>query len=908
MYATPSANQPWFAFSVNGSADSFGVYAFSGREERNEPYSFDIELVSRHAHLDTNSFLGKEGLLTVRDRSGGSRLVHGSILRMRLLHTANVFTHYSCELVPRFRFLEMTRDHKIYQRLTVRQIIESVLRKQRFAADSYAFHLHGAYPQREYCVQYGESDLHFISRLCEEEGIHFFFEHEERAERLCFSDMPGGKAVSGENSLRYFQGSGQIADTAVVSRLSLRCRVNSDQITLREWDFTHPSVDLTGTDREPDIRKAPIPARMHLETYQFPHIYETRGEGARHASIQLLRRLTYHEWIKAESDVSRFLPGFVFSLHSHPNDRVNRQWAVTSVAHEGRQPGVLEHEAPDDRGLEYKAVLTAVPASVRFVPEIRHPKVRIGGLQSAVVTGPAGEEVYCDKYGRVKVRFHWDREGKNDENTTCWVRVADRHAGAGFGTVHVPRIGQEVMVEFMEGDPDRPVITGRVYNAGLMPPYNLPGQKSLSGIQSREFQADRRNQLIMDDTQNEIQAQLSSDHSLSQLNLGYLTRIEHIQGRKDFRGEGYELRSDDWGVIRAARGMYLSTDARADAKAHHKDMSERIDALKRAVEAHEETTRSAEKSEAQDRETDGELVVHGLRIQADEVRGPGVKYQELSAPHIVLASPAGVEMSAATTAHVVTSRDTAVTSERHCSVSAGGSFLAASMDKVRLFASSLGMRFMAAKGKVRIRAHSDALDAIAEKVAAIISVSGGIRVSAPKSIMLSAGGSYLRISGTGIEHGTGGGFTVHAASHNLLGPRSKSGLTPDLPEADGDLEDPPRLLKFVMRHTPGGASLRHEKYIVYRDGEEFDQGYTDENGLFSFQYDPEHLEYDIEMCNGHQFHIRIAETHSEGREGLKERLARDGFRTFNPSDTLSEEEFIFADWEALYGEQSGNGG
>jgi type VI secretion system secreted protein VgrG len=300
-----------------------------------------------------------------------------------------------------------------------------------------------------------------------------------------------------------------------------------------------------------------------------------------------------------------------------------------------------------------------------------------------------------------------------------------------------------------------------------------------------------------------------------------------------------------------------------------------------------------------------EVLVEYMESDADEVRGPGVKYQELSAPHIVLASPAGVEMTAGTSAHIAAFRDTAVTSERHCSVSAGGDFLVASMDKVRLFASSLGMRFMAARGKVRVRAHTDALDAIAEKVASIISVGGGIRVSSPKSITLSAGGSYLRISGAGVEHGTGGGFTVHAASHDLLGPRAKEWLAPSLPEVEDELEDPPTLVKIRLSHGPGHPALADEPYRILVDGEELERGLTDKTGLFTWEYDPRYPEFDIEMVNGHRFHIKVVETHAAGEEGWKQRLARDGFRTYIDTDAMPAEEYLVGSWRSLYGRESG---
>lgn len=573
----------------------------------------------------------------------------------------------------------------------------------------------------------------------------------------------------------------------MISRLSMQHTINSNASAYREWNFERPMLNLQATDFEPDHVKAPNARGLSLEHYEFPHLYQLQKPGDRYVKLQLLRQLTFRRWIDCEADVSRFLPGFTFTVHSHPRPEVNADWWVTQVRHEGKQPGVLEHEAPVERGIDYRSFAIAIPSRTRYVPAIRHRKQRVEGLQSAIVTGPAGEEVFCDPYGRVKVQFHWDREGKNDENSSCWVRVADTWAGQNFGFIQVPRIGQEVLVEYMEGDPDRPVITGRVYNKLKMPPWELPAQKKLSGIQSREFQARRRNQLVFDDTKNEIQAQVSCDHELSQINLGYITRINHLVGRRDFRGEGFDVRTDAWAALRAARGMYFSTSVRDKAAKHHKDMPETVEQLDKAVAQHEHTVTRAETHQAQDEKVDGDLAVQAIRRQAGHVKGNGEPHCELMRPHILLSSPAGIEMAAAGSVHVHTKENTAVSAEGHMSVSADKSFLAVALDKVRLFADNLGMRLFAGKGKLEIQAQSDAIDIIAEKVARIISAKGPIRFSSPKEILFTAGGSYMRINGKGIEKGTKGLWHVRSASQVMTGPASMDYLVPTWEKAPLDL-------------------------------------------------------------------------------------------------------------------------
>ena len=828
MAQMPAANASWFNFTAQSG--DFGVYAFSGFEEVCKPYEFSIELVSRSANVDLTALLGTPACLSIADRSGGERLVHGLIREMEQLHTANRFTHYRCSLVPRLWFLGQIRDHRIFQNLSVVEIIQQILKEQGFTADGSSFKLSCSYEPREYCVQYGETDLHFITRLCEEEGIYFYFEHNRDSHCLCFCDREGGPKIPGQSDLRFFPGSGQRSDTAVINRLTLHEQVNSNAAAYREWNFRKPRLDLEVRDKEEDKQAAPAPPGMLLEQYAYPHLYQLRKPGERYAKLRLARQLTFRQWIDCTSDVARFLPSYTFSMHDHPREALNAGWWVISVRHEGQQPGVLEHEAPDGRGLHYASRVTAIPEMTRFIPALEHPKNLIEGLQSAIVTGPEGEEIYPDEYGRVKVQFHWDREGQYNENTTCWVRVADSWAGEDFGFIQVPRIGQEVIVEYMESDPDRPVITGRVYNTLKMPPWNLPEQKTLSGIQSREFHAGRRNQLVLDDTQNAIQAQLSSDHQLSQLNLGYITRINHHDGRCDFRGEGFELRTDGWGVIRAAKGMYIGTEARLSAQRHQKDILEATNFLQGAVEQHAQATNLAENHNAQHEKTDGDATVKKLRAQAEEIRGQGKAHEELSKAHLLLSSPTGTALTTAGSTHVHSAEHIAATSGEHISLNAGRSFLATALDKVSVFAHRLGMRLFAAKGKVEIQAQSDDLDIIAEKVINLISTQKSIRLTAAEEILLNAGGSYLRINSSGIEQGTKNSWKVYAASRSMQGPQEMNMPLPDLPSGAARFNE-----EFCLRDEISGDPIANMRYKLHFADGSVVSGTTGEDGRIPLQ-------------------------------------------------------------------------
>jgi type VI secretion system secreted protein VgrG len=275
MLHAPSAL--WFIFTVRASSTSgFSVYSFSGTEEVCKPYEFSVELVSRSANVDMTALLGAPACLSIVDKSGGTRLTHGLIRQMEQLHTANRFTHYRCLLVPRLWFLGQIRDQRIFRNLSVVEIIRKILHERGFPAEAYVFKLFFSYEPREYRVQYGETDLRFITRLCEEEGIHFYFEHTASSHTLCFSDREGGPKIPGESNLRFYPGSGALPDTAVISRLSLRSTVNTNAAMYREWNFQRPRLDLEVRDREPDGEKAPVPPGMNLEQYRYPHLYGLR--------------------------------------------------------------------------------------------------------------------------------------------------------------------------------------------------------------------------------------------------------------------------------------------------------------------------------------------------------------------------------------------------------------------------------------------------------------------------------------------------------------------------------------------------------------------------------------------------------------------------------------------------------
>src|SRR4030042_3357997 len=259
-------------------------------------------------------------------------------------------------------------------------------------------------------------------------------------------------------------------------------RVYSGKITQRDFNFEKPSLDLKSEEQDKSNQK--------LEVYDYPGKYLDQGRGKKLTQIRLEESIMYKEKAEGQSSCIRFIPGFKFKLKDHERNNLNQEYLLIELIHNGTQPQSLEERSDTEEGTSYSNDFMGIPSSVTFRPEKQTPKTIVEGMQTAWVTGPKGEEIYPDEYGRVKVQFHWDREGKKDDKTTCWLRVAQFWAGKGWGSVFIPRVGDEVLVDFLEGDPDKPIVVGSVYNGDAKPLYSLPNDKTRSTIKTKSYPND----------------------------------------------------------------------------------------------------------------------------------------------------------------------------------------------------------------------------------------------------------------------------------------------------------------------------------------------------------------------------------------------------------------------------------
>ncbi|WP_437669530.1 type VI secretion system Vgr family protein [Sorangium sp. So ce131] len=461
-------------FQVDGLDHELRVTRFEGREAISELFHFDVLVASQEKDIAFEDVVGKTALLTWRIGEQ-PRHVHGVVASFEQGDEGKRLTAYHATVVPDVSRLKHRRNSRIFQALSTPEIIEKVLKTAGIPGSGYRFALSGGYRAREYCVQYRESDFAFMSRLLEEEGISYFFEHDEDGHVLVFADGPSAHGpIAGESTVVFRPPLGALFQGEHVSRFRYAERVRSGKVTLRDYNFKKPGLSLE--------TKAEADADDDLELYDYPGDYDTPGAGSSIARIRLEQIQTSRKTGSGESVCPRFLPGQRFTLADHGRDGFNRDYLIVSVHHHGHEPG-LDSGSEDDAP-RYGNRFQVVPAEVPFRPPSVTPWPTIKGIQTAIVVGPPNEEVFTDEHGRIKVQFHWDREGKRDSQSSCWIRVSQIWAGSAWGAVFLPRIGHEVVVDFLEGDPDRPLVVGSVYHGTNVPPYALPAERTKSTIKS----------------------------------------------------------------------------------------------------------------------------------------------------------------------------------------------------------------------------------------------------------------------------------------------------------------------------------------------------------------------------------------------------------------------------------------
>jgi type VI secretion system secreted protein VgrG len=498
-----------FELQIPFVRNDFKVLAFEGTEAISTLYAIHIELVSENPNFDLESLLSQPAFLQFGLNGEG---LHGRIENVRVGEPGKRLTRYELTLVPALHYLQFSHNQRIFQNLTVPQIVAQVLKGHGIQSNAYCFKVN-THTKREYCTQYGESDFEFVQRLCSEDGISWHHRHDQDGHLLVFTDHQSYFLILGDTP--YQQDSGMVADHPVVSQFSQCFSTRTSKVSGRNYTFKRPNL----------LQESQFTAKFSptLEDYRYPLLMDNREHGKVLAKQALERHRGDYRLAEGKSDQPILRSGYFFKLTEHPRQKCNDFWLLLSVTHTGKQPQSLEETITRDAKPEdgftqgYRNAFSATPWDVFYRPPLVMRK-RLLVSQTARVTGPAGEEIFCDEFGRVKVKFFWDRAELNSDKSSCWLRVSSSWAGQYFGAVTLPRVGMEVIVTYREGNPDLPLITGCVPNALTPAPHPLPANKTKTVLRSQSSpRTGGYNELMIEDRAGLEKIYLRAQRDLEQL-------------------------------------------------------------------------------------------------------------------------------------------------------------------------------------------------------------------------------------------------------------------------------------------------------------------------------------------------------------------------------------------------------
>ncbi|SUB52171.1 type VI secretion system tip protein TssI/VgrG [Pasteurella testudinis] len=470
---------------------TFQVLEFAHQERYNSLYELDVLVTSKEAALDLSAVLDNRASFKIWTNGEVQRQIHGMVTAVEQGDSGFHQSYYRLQLAPDMWRMRLRRNSRIFQAKTPVDIVEQLLKEHGIS--QYAFMLRQAHPAREFCVQYQESDFDFVQRLVAEEGIYYYFEQQESGTTLVLSDDAQTLDNSKALSLPYNLNKGAQLQAQSISTFSRSERVRPSHVQLKDYTFKNPNWTAQFSQQAQDIQHQ----RSVYEHYDFPGRFKdsSQGEAFTRYRLESLRNDAHEGWGKSNSGAIQ--PGVLLALTAHPNPHLNTYWQPVAVKYNGQQPQAAEQEAGDGA--------TTLHTEFSFVPRhqtwrpLQQVKPRVDGPQIAMVVGPKGEEIYCDNFGRIRLQFLWDRDGQSDDHSSCWIRVTQPWAGKGWGMLAIPRVGQEVVVDFLDGDPDQPIVTGRTYHATNMPPGALPANKTQMHLDSQTYKGGGYNGILMED-------------------------------------------------------------------------------------------------------------------------------------------------------------------------------------------------------------------------------------------------------------------------------------------------------------------------------------------------------------------------------------------------------------------------
>lgn len=729
-------------------------------ESLSRDFEFTVEILSDNATLELKALQGKLLCVELVRQDGSLRYFTGYCFAFRLKKADGAIAFYEAKLGPWFKYLSLRTNNYLFHN------------KSLYEQTTLIFGEYGGLPDWDWCVagddtqmtdacQFAESDHNYLSRRWEAAGLLYSYEHSAAGHKLVLTDTSIDAApIDGDAEIPYQRHGGSREEDGIGDWSPSR-RLVPALVTVSRFDFKNPVFSPRNTSSTPTRNKQGAVPEIEAYEYAGAYGFKNSQDGERLADLRMAEIDAGAKNFDGGGNNRFVMPRRWFRLTGHFDDNRSydndggdqNEYLILDVHHRATNNYLQQADVQSD----YANRLTCIRRTIPWRPGRSFFSVdtKILAPQTATVVGPAGpDSIHVDAYGRVRVQFHWDRVGEYDDSSSAFMRTLCLWAGGQLGATAIPRVGSEICVMFLDGNPDRPIIIGALPNEHNMPPWELPSQQALTGLRSRELTPDggnapggRSNHLILDDTHKAIQAQLKSDHEHSQLSLGKITRVDDNAGRKDARGEGWELATGAWGVARANKGMLLTTEARPAAQSHIKDMGETVHRLANAADLHGSLAGLAQEHGAQEKTGQQAEVAKAVQAQADAIRGTGKdNFPELSEPHLVLASPAGIELTTAQSTHIASDQHAVITTGKSLSIASRDSLFASIVNTFRLFVHKAGMTLIAAAGPVRIQAQSDEVRIMAHNVLALLSEMDWIDIRGKKGVRIHGANSMLEIS------------------------------------------------------------------------------------------------------------------------------------------------------------------
>ena len=889
-----------------GSEELLPVEA-KGEESVSGDYRVEVGCLSPDTHLELKQLIGRIAELNLLLADGGHKTISGLIAEARHEGADGGFSRFVLVIVPGLALLTHRTNSRVFQDQSVPEIIDTLLAEHRDAGGPWAAacrwqnRLAKDYPQRSYCLQYRESDHDFIRRLLAEEGIatrYEFQEEDSSSQRqddatplhtLVLFDDPYEPTPAQQEKVRFHRAdASEEADSLTAWDTARRLRSGKSQ--LLAWDYkpvTPLQADAPGTT---DQGEQGGQVESQLEAYDpQAHYYGADNDDlSRYTQLRQDSRDRAAKDYQGQSSVRGLTAGQWFQLEDHPRhegeDDDSRRFLVRHLNWHAKNnlpgdltdglPGLLASAAgqtASDAGATgdqpYRNTFTAVRRDTPIAPDYApYQKPTSKGPQTATVVGPQGEEIHTDDLGRIKIQFHWTREQDHpaggaalDDRSSCWIRVAVPWGGANWGHQYLPRIGQEVLVEFLEGDIDRPVVMAGLYNGSHRPPTysgagSLPANRTLAGIKSKEYKGNGYNELLFDDSTGELRAKLSSEHGKTQHNQGYLIH-PRTEGKGQPRGEGFEQRTDKAGALRAAQGLLLSTEAKAGASGKQLDREGAQGQLDAAFALAQSLADSAAHQNADKTETgkarqdaEGKAKAKGTQwhlkqalaawekgSNTDPEHKGGSKEQPDEAgqqPILVASAMAGIGITTPQSATFATGQNFDQVSARDTNQSTARRWIHNVGQSISLFVQGVkdktAIKLYAARGKVEVQAQSDSIEITGDDSLTVISSDDRIFANAKEHITFACGGAYIKIAGGNIDIHCPATASFKAGDYKIEGPTSLSRAMNTWPQGNFDEE-------LVLRWPFDNQPVKNRRFEILRDDGSKIRGKTDGEGKAGLQ-------------------------------------------------------------------------